>query len=123
LAVETKTQDAEHYPDKNASKIQNAITILSEMETRLDDLAAQVADLKRKLLSFAETESDKAKAEVIEQANKEAQEALDQVRESAQEEAGSIIAKGTSETNELRAKIGTKVSEAVDIIVNAIQSV
>jgi len=123
LAVQAKTQDAEHYPDKNASRIQNAISVLSEMETKLDDLGAQVSDLKRKLLNFAETESDKAKAEVIEQANKEAQDALDQARESAQIEANSIIEKGILETNELRAKIGNKVSNAVDIIVNAVQSV
>ena len=82
MAVEakTKTQGSEHYPDSNASKIQSAITILSEMETNLDDLSAQVADLKKKLLNFAETDSEKAKAEVIEQANKEAQDALDQAR-------------------------------------------
>jgi len=125
LAVEakTKTQGTEHYSDANASKIQNAITVLSEMETRLDDLTSQVADLKRKLLNFAETESEKAKAEVIEQASKEAQDALDLARDSAQKEASSIVAKGTADTNELRAKITGKVSEAVNIIVSSVQSV
>ncbi|HXQ92984.1 MAG TPA: hypothetical protein VN739_08260 [Nitrososphaerales archaeon] len=125
LAVEakTKTQGGEHYTDASASKIQNAITVLSEMETRLDDLTSQVADLKRKLLNFAETESEKAKAEVIEQANKEAQDALDLARESAQKEASSIVTKGTADTNELRAKITGKVSDAVNIIVSSVQSV
>jgi vacuolar-type H+-ATPase subunit H len=125
LAVEakTKTQGPEHYPDMNATKIQNAITILSQMETNLDDLTTQVADLKKKLLNFAEAESEKAKAEVIDQANKEAEDALDQARESAQNEASLIVAKGTSDTNELRAKITGKVSEAVNIIVGSVQSV
>jgi vacuolar-type H+-ATPase subunit H len=125
LAVEAKTQNkgVEHYPDKNALKIQNAITVLSEMEAKLDDLNIQVADLKRKLLNFAETESENAKAQIIEQANKEAQDALEVVRKSAQNDASSIVAKGTSDTNELRAKIGSKVSDAVNIIVNSVQSV
>ena len=125
MALEAKTQnkEAEHYPDKNALKIQNAITVLSEMEAKLDDLNIQVADLKRKLLNFAESESENAKAQIIEQANKEAQDALEVVRKSAQNDASSIVAKGTSDTNELRAKIGSKVSEAVNIIVNSVQSV
>ena len=125
MAVEAKTkiQGSEYYPDKNASKIQNAITVLSEMETNLDGLSAQVADLKKKLLNFAEIESEKAKAEIIEQANKEAQDALDQARAAAQNEASSIVAKGISETNELREKITGKVSEAVNIIVSSVQSV
>ncbi len=104
MAVEAKQQEkqtSEHYPDKNASKIQNAINVLSEMETKLGDLSGQVADMKRKLLSFAETESEKAKAEIIDQANKEAQDAIDQLRQSAQKEADGIVAKGIAETNEL----------------------
>ena len=123
MAVEAKTKTEEHYQDKNALQIQNAISVLSEMETRLDDLTTQLADMKRKLLNFAETDSEKAKAEVIEQANSEAQHALDQTRQAAEKEASSIIAKGNSDTNELRAKIAGKVSEAVDIIVNSVQSV
>ena len=125
MTVQSKQQEkpAEHYPDKKTSKIQNAINVLSEMETKLGDLSSQVADMKRKLLAFAETESEKAKAEVIEQANKEAQDALDHVRQSAQKEADGIVAKGIAETNELRVKISSKVSDAVDIIVNAVETV
>jgi len=126
LAVETKQQqekhDVERYPDKNASKIQNAISILSDMETKLGGLSGQVSDMKKKLLNFAETESEKAKAEVIEQANKEAQDAMEQVRQSAQKDADAIITRGMAETNQLRARISAKVSDAVEIIVEALQS-
>ncbi len=126
MAVETKQQqekhDVERYPDKNASKIQNAISILSDMETKLGGLSGQVSDMKKKLLNFAETESEKAKAEVIEQANKEAQDAMEQVRQSAQKDADAIITRGMAETNQLRARISAKVSDAVEIIVEALQS-
>ncbi|MDA4112074.1 MAG: hypothetical protein OK439_06010, partial [Thaumarchaeota archaeon] len=89
---ERKKED--RYPDSNASKIQNAISVLSEMEARLDDLSNQVTEMKRKLMNFAETESEKTKSQVIEDANREAQEALEGVRRSAQMEANAIIAKG-----------------------------
>ena len=125
MAVQTKqsNQSTEHYPDKNVSKIQNAILVLSDMETRLDDLSGQVSDMRKRLVSFAETESEKAKSEILEQANKEAQDAMEEVRQSAQKEADAIVAKGIKDTNELRTKISAKVSEAVDIIVDAVQSV
>ena len=112
----------EHFPDSNASKIQSAISVLSEMETKLDELSNQVSDMKRKLLNFAESESEKTKSEVIEEANREAQEALEAIRRSAQIDADSIIAKGSSDLNSLRSKISGKVSAAVDIIVEAVKS-
>jgi vacuolar-type H+-ATPase subunit H len=122
--AETKQQPGvEHYPDKNASKIQSAISVLSDMESKLGDLSGQVSDMKRKLQSFAESESEKAKAEVLDQANREAQAALEELRKSTQKEADAIVAKGSSETEALRAKIAGKVSDAVDVIVNAVQSV
>ena len=123
MATQTKQAGVEHYPDKNASKIQNAISVLSDMETKLGDLTTQVSDMKRKLQSFAETESEKAKSEIIDQANKEAQDALEQLKQSAQKEADAIVAKGTVDTEALRSKISSKVSAAVDIIVNSVQSV
>jgi vacuolar-type H+-ATPase subunit H len=125
LTVETKQQrqDAEHYPDKNASKIQTAISVLSDMETKLNELSGSISDMKRRLQTFAETESDKAMAEVVEQANKEAQSALEQVRQAAQREADAIVAKGMQETDELKTKISAKVLGAVDMIVKAVQTV
>jgi vacuolar-type H+-ATPase subunit H len=123
LTSQTKQTNVEHYPDRSASKIQNAIDVLSDMETKLNEVSGQVADMKKRLASFAETEAEKAKGEVIDQANAEAQQALDQLRQSAQSEADAIIAKGMKDTNELAAKISSKVSDAVDLIVNAVQSV
>jgi vacuolar-type H+-ATPase subunit H len=120
-ASEVKSKE-ERYPDNNASKIQSAISVLSEMETKLDELSNQVSDMKRKLLNFAETESEKTKSEVIETANREAQEALEAVRRSAQMDADSIIAKGSSDIEVLRSKISGKVSSAADVIVDAVQS-
>ena len=112
----------EHYPDSNASKIQTAISVLSQMETGFDDLSNQVSDMKRKLSSFAESEAEKAKSEVIDEANREAQEQLDGVRRSAQTEADSIVSKGSADLEVFRSKMIRKVSAAADIIVNAVQS-
>ena len=112
----------ERYPDKNASQIQQAISALSSMESKLDDLSSQVTDMKRRLLVFAENESGKAKAEILDAANKEAQSSLDSVRLSAQKEADGIVAKGSVETEKLRQKISGKIDSAVDIIVKAVQS-
>jgi vacuolar-type H+-ATPase subunit H len=114
---------AEHYPDKNASKIQTAISVLSDMESKLDSLSESVADLKRRLQAFSETESEKAKTEVIDEANKEAQAALEQVKLSAQKEADAIVSKGMVETDELKKKISVKVPDAVDMIVKSVQTI
>ena len=127
MATESKTimeklPPTEHYPDKNASQIQQAVSALASMEGKLDDLSSQVADMKRKLLVFAETEAEKAKTEILETVSKEAQDALESVRQSAQNEADGIISKGSSETEALRKRISGKITVAVDIIVKAVQS-
>jgi vacuolar-type H+-ATPase subunit H len=122
LTAETTQGIEEHYPDSNASKIQSAISILSQMETALDDLNNQVSDMKRRLTSFAETESEKTKAEILEQANIEAQQQLEDVRRAAQMEADHIIAKASSDLEAFRTRMKGRVSAAVDIIVNAVQS-
>jgi vacuolar-type H+-ATPase subunit H len=123
MGTTEQSTTTERFPDKNAVKIQNAISVLSDMETKLDELSSQVTDMKRRLQTFAESESEKAKAEIVDQANAEAQQALEQARQSAQKEADGIVAKGTADTNVLRARISGKVSQAVDIIVNAVQTV
>jgi vacuolar-type H+-ATPase subunit H len=123
LAVEAKQQKTEHYQEGSASRIQNAITVLSDMESKLAEISSSVADMKRRLQTFAETEGEKAKSEVIDRANKEAQDALEQLRQSAQKEADSIVAKGLEETNQLKTKITGRVSQAVDVIVGAVQTV
>ncbi len=112
----------EHYPDSNASKIQTAISVLSQMETGLDDLSSQVTEMKRKLTSFAAVEAEKAKSEVIDEANREARDQLEAVRRSAQMEADAIVSKGSANLEVFRAKMVRKVSAAADIIVNAVQS-
>jgi vacuolar-type H+-ATPase subunit H len=116
------TQAEEHYPDKQSAKIQSAIASLADMESRLDELNNQVADMKRRLVSFAETQAEQAKAEIIEKASQEAQTAMDAVRNAAQSEADAIVAKGSSDTEALRRKIGGKIDQAVDIIVKSVQS-
>jgi vacuolar-type H+-ATPase subunit H len=124
LAAQAKQESStEHYPDKNASKIQTAISVLSDMESKLDSLSESVADLKRRLQTFSETESEKAKTEVIDEANKEAQAALEQVKLSAQKEADAIVSKGMTETDELKKKISVKVPDAVDMIVKSVQTI
>jgi vacuolar-type H+-ATPase subunit H len=127
MASETKTLHnkdpaVEHYPSKQASQIQTAVASLAEMEKKLDELNGQVGDMKRKLVVFAETQADQAKAEIIEQANRETQAALESVRQAAQIEAEQIIATGTSDTESLRKRIAGKTSAAVEIIVKAVQS-
>ena len=112
----------EHYPDKQASQIQLAVSSLSEMEARLDELGSQVADMNRRLLIFAETQADQAKSEILEDANREAQAALEIVRQSAQSEADEIVSKGNVETEALRKRISGKLSSAVDVVVKAVQS-
>jgi len=128
MATETKTVPAvlgpqeEHFPDKNASQIQQAVSALASMEAKLDELSSQLVDMKRRLSLYAETETEKAKSEVLEQANREAQSSLESVRKSAQSEADDIVAKGDVETEALRGRITGKISSAVDVIVKAVQS-
>jgi len=127
MTAETKTvpgteATTEHYPDKRASQIQLAVSMLSEMEGKLDELNSQVTDMKRRLSIFAETQADQAKTEIIEDANREAQAALESVRQSAQSEADDIVSKGSTETEVLRKRISGKLSSAVDIVVRAVQS-
>ena len=121
--IAQKTDDpTEHYPDKQASQIQLTVSSLSEMESKLDELSSQVADMKRRLLIFAEMLAEQAKSEILEDANKEAQAALESVRQLAQSEADEIVSKGKIETEALRKRISGRLSSAVEIIVKAIQS-
>jgi vacuolar-type H+-ATPase subunit H len=127
MTAETKTvpgtkSPTEHYPDKHASQIQLAVSALAEMEGKLDELSSQVVDMKRRLLIFAETQADQAKAEIIEDANREAQAALESVRQSAQSEADEIVSRGSTETEALRKRISGKISSAAEIVVRAVQS-
>jgi vacuolar-type H+-ATPase subunit H len=92
------------------------------METALDELSNQVSDMKRRITSFAESESERTKAEVVDQANGEAQQQLEDVRRSARMDADHIIAKGKADLEVFRAKMQERVSAAVDIIVKAVQS-
>ena len=124
LAVETsQSGQAEHFPDKNAEKIQNAIAILSDMESKLDELGSQVSEMKRKLVVYAETEGEATKSEIIEQAKKEAEYAIDSVKKAAAKEAEAIAKKGESETEALRKRVAMSLSQAVELIVSAVQSV
>ncbi|MDG6995369.1 MAG: hypothetical protein JRN52_05555 [Nitrososphaerota archaeon] len=124
MAVETsQSGQVEHFPDKNAEKIQNAIAILSDMESKLDELGSQVSEMKRKLIVYAETEGEATKSEIIEQAKKEAESATDSVKKAAAKEAEAIAKKGESETEALRKRIEMSISQAVDLIVSAVQSV
>jgi len=122
LTTQSESVGEEHYPDKNAARIQTAIAALAEMEKQLDDLSSQVSDMKRKLQQFAESESDRAKNEIIEQAKKEAEQRLASVRSAANDEAQKIIEKGESDTESLRARVSSRLPEAVNVIVKAVQS-
>ena len=108
--------------DKNAARIQNAISVLAVMEKQLDDLSAEVADMKRKLQLYAETEADLAKAEILDSARREADEKLNSVRASAREEADKIIQRGNSDTERLRSKVSGSLPSAVDLIVKTVLS-
>lgn len=124
MTVETSQSRAEeHYPDKNAERIQNAISILSEMEAKLDELGSQVSEMKRKLVIYAESEADAAKAVLIDQAKKEADSLIEKVRRDAMKEAETIARKGDSEMEALRKRVAASVSKAVELIVKAVQSV
>ncbi len=116
-----QNQMVEHYPDSNSAKIQKAIASLSAMESSLDELNSQVNEMKRRLVVFAEAQSEQAKAEIIDRANKEAATVLDAVRESAQKEADEIISRGSEQVEALRKSIGSKLPQAVSMIVDAVQ--
>ena len=92
------------------------------METGLDELSSQVSDMKRKITAFAESESEKTKAEIVEEANREAQQQLEEVRRSAQMEADHIISKGSADLESFRSRMMGRIPAAVDVIVNAVQS-
>lgn len=79
--------------------------------------------MKRKLIVYAETEGEATKSEIIEQAKKEAESATDSVKKAAAKEAEAIAKKGESETEALRKRIEMSISQAVDLIVSAVQSV
>jgi vacuolar-type H+-ATPase subunit H len=126
LTVETNHQKnvgEEHYLDKNTAAIQNVISVLSDMETQLDELGSQVSEMKKKLVQYAETEAEQAKNEILDQARKEAEEKLEAVRASARSEAEKIISRGEVDTQNLRSRVSGNLSSAVDLIVRAVQSV
>ena len=119
----SSSQSSEHYPSKNESTIQNAISSIAAMEKDLDDLSSQVAEMKKKLLAFAEQKADEANAEIIDKANKEAQAYLDSVKKDAEAEAEKIIQKGDKDTEALKKRVSGNISSAVDIIVKSVLTI
>ncbi len=119
----SQTKDPEHYPDANAAKIQNAIAVLSEMESKMDELSSQVSEMKRKLVFFAESEAEETKNQIVDSARKEADQAIEAVRMAANKDAEEIRRKGDTEAGALRRRVASKLSKAVELVVNAVESV
>jgi vacuolar-type H+-ATPase subunit H len=113
----------EHYRDANAAKIQGTISVLAAMESQLDELASQVAEMKRKLHQSAEAEAEKAKSEILDSARKEADDKLETVRAAAKLEADKIVSKGDSDAQALRSRVSKNLPDAVDLIVKTVLSV
>lgn len=124
MTLETsQRKEVEHFQDKSAAKIQDAIKVISEMESSLNELSSQVTEMQRRLVLHAENEAEAAKGEIIERARKESEAAIEAVKAATSKDAEVIVKKGESETEALRKRITSKISEAVDLIVKVIQTV
>ena len=105
---------------QTTSKIQEAISTLSEMEKELDEVKSRISDMKHILQTAAIEEAEKARVVALEQANTLAQEKMAKVRTDAEKEAAEIVSKSKSTFQSLKERIDEKFEQAVQKVVKVV---
>ncbi len=113
---------AKEIPAATASPgtVDNIIKALSGLESDIDSLNENLADMKKQLNQKAQKEIDKLKEQVIQMATKEAEAIISEAKEKAKSESQRIQTTGDVNLKDVRSRIDTKFNEAVDHVVSTV---
>lgn len=100
--------------------VDKIIKALSGLESDIDSLNENLADMKKQLNQKAQNEIEQLKEQVIQLATKEAETIISEYREKAKSESQRILASGDVNLKDVQDKIDTKFNEAVDHVVSTV---
>ena len=100
--------------------VDNIIKALSGLESDIDSLTENLADMKKQLNQKAEREIDSLKEQVKQMATKEAEAIIAESKEKAESESQRISTSGDLNLKDVQSKIDTKFNEAVDHVVSTV---
>ncbi len=100
--------------------VDKIIKALSGLESDIDSLNENLADMKKQLNKIAQKEIDKLREHVIQMATKEAEVIISEAKEKAKSESQRILTSGDVNLKDVQNKIDTKFNEAVDHVVSTV---
>jgi len=110
------------YPTSTASpaKVDTIIKALSALESDIDSLGQNLADMKKKLNQKAQREIEKLTEQVSQMATKEAGAMISEAREKAKSESQRILTTADINLKDVQNKIDSKFNEAVEVVVSMV---
>ena len=117
-----KSSPEKEIPASTATpgKVDSIIKALSGLESDIDSLNENLADMKKQLNQKSQKEIEKLKDQVIEMATKEADQIISEAKEKAQSESQRIMTAGDVNLKDVQNKIDTKFNDAVDHVVSTV---
>ncbi|MGI0064181.1 MAG: hypothetical protein ACREAL_04850 [Nitrosopumilaceae archaeon] len=100
--------------------VDKIIKALSGLESNIDSLNENLADMKKQLNQKAQKEIDQLREQVIQMATKEAETIIFDTREKAKSESQRILTAGDMHLKDVQNKIDTKFNEAVDHVMSTV---
>jgi V/A-type H+/Na+-transporting ATPase subunit G/H len=100
--------------------VDNIIKALSSLESDIDSLNENLADMKKQLNQKAQKEIDQLREKVIQMATKEAEAIISEAKEKATTESQRILTSADVNLKDVQTKIDTKFNEAVDLVVSTV---
>ena len=95
------------------SEVENVIKSLIDFEKHLDEIKEISIERKENLIKITETEVEKIKNEILQNANKDKEKNVSQNIKNDESKAKEIIKKGEQDREKLQKKIDTKFNSAV----------
>jgi len=110
------------YPTSTATpaKVDTIIKALSALESDIDSLGQNLADMKKKLNQKAQREIEKLTEQVSQMATKEAGAMISEAREKAKSESQRILTTADINLKDVQNKIDSKFNEAVEVVVSMV---
>ena len=100
--------------------VDKIIKALSSLESNIDSLNENLADMKKQLNQDTQKEIEKLREQVIQMATKEAETIISEAKEKAKSESQRILTSGDVNLKDVQNKIDTKFNEAVDHVVSTV---
>ena len=104
----------------SAQTIERVMSLLGEMETSLDVVKTRAEEGRRRLISSARDEGDRAKNGILQEASKISEKKLRQIEIKAEAEAKKVLSKADADVKGLKKKAENVFDDAVQIVVKSL---